>query len=167
MKIITAIKNSNNKYIVKIMNNLFFRTQNTLTGFILRLTLGIIFFPHGMQKTAGWFGGAGFSQMMKIFTEQMHLPTIVAFLVIMTEFVGAICLIFGFATRFWAIAYIGLMLGIMFTTHLQYGFFMNWMGTQQGEGCQFDLMAIGIALALVVEGGGKYAIDGYIIRVKR
>jgi len=52
MKIITPIKNSNNKYIVKIMNNLFFRTQNTLTGFILRLTLGIIFFPHGMQKNS-------------------------------------------------------------------------------------------------------------------
>lgn len=144
------------------MNNLLFKTHNTSTGLILRLTLGIIFLPHGLQKTVGWFDGPGFVQMMKVFTEQMHLPAIVAFLVIMIEFIGAVCLIIGFATRFWSIAYIGLMIGIIFTAHLQFGFFMNWMGTQKGEGMQFDLMAIGIALALIFEGGGKYAIDKYI-----
>ena len=144
------------------MKSRLFNTRDTVTGLILRLTLGLIFLPHGLQKTVGWFGGAGFEQTIKIFTEQTQLPFMVSCLVIVVEFVGAICLILGFATRFWAISYIGLLLGILFIAHLPYGFFMNWTGTQGGEGCQFDLMAIGIALALVFEGGGKYAVDRYM-----
>ena len=106
------------------MKDQLFKTPDTATGLILRLTLGVIFLPHGLQKTIGWFGGEGFEQTMEIFTDQLHLPVIVAFLVIAVEFIGAICLILGFITRFWAISYIGLLLGIIFTTHVQYGFFL-------------------------------------------
>ena len=144
------------------MKKQIFKTHNTLTGLILRLTLGFIFLPHGLQKTVGIFGGYGFMGTMKIFTEQLHLPSLVAFLVIMIEFFGAVCLLLGLVTRFWAAAYICLLLGIMFTSHWENGFFMNWFGNQKGEGCQFDLLAIGIALTLVLEGGGKYSLDRYI-----
>ena len=148
------------------MKRLIFKTHNTLTGFMLRLTLGLIFLPHGLQKTAGIFGGAGFVGTMKIFTEQLHLPASVAFTVIVIELFGAICLLLGLVTRFWALAYVGLLFGIMFTTHLENGFFMNWFGNQKGEGCQFDLLAIGIAITLIIEGAGKYSLDKYIFRRK-
>ncbi|MGC5743978.1 DoxX family protein [Chryseobacterium sp. NFX27] len=146
------------------MKHIIFKTYNTFTGIILRVTLGLIFLPHGLQKTVGIYGGAGFNGTIKIFTEQLHLPAIIAFAVIMIEFCGAVCLLLGLTTRFWATAYVGLLLGIMVTTHLGNGFFMNWFGNQKGEGCQFDLLAIGIAVALIVEGGGKYSMDTHIYR---
>jgi putative oxidoreductase len=43
--------------------------------------------------------------------------------------------------------------------HWQNGFFMNWSGTQQGEGFEFHLLALGIAIALVIMGGGAASVD--------
>jgi putative oxidoreductase len=36
---------------------------------------------------------------------------------------------------------------------------MNWMGKQAGEGFEFHLLAIGIAIALLIRGGGAFSID--------
>jgi putative oxidoreductase len=36
---------------------------------------------------------------------------------------------------------------------------MNWSGSQKGEGFEYHLLAIAIAIALVVRGGGKWALD--------
>ena len=140
----------------------FFSTHNDWTGTILRLTLGGILWPHGAQKLLGWFDGPGFSQEMQFFTEMMGLSWIVGFFVIIIEFFGALLLIVGFATRFWAIAVIGLMVGIILTSHLEYGFFMNWFGNQAGEGFEYHLLVIGLALAAFLQGSGKYAIDNKV-----
>jgi len=43
--------------------------------------------------------------------------------------------------------------------HIGNGFYMNWFGQQAGEGFEFHILAVGIMLALVVLGGGKYSID--------
>ena len=64
-----------------------------------RLTLGLAMFPHGAQKTLGWFGGYGFSGTMNFFTGQLHIPTLLAFLAIAAEFAGSIGLITGFFSR--------------------------------------------------------------------
>jgi putative oxidoreductase len=70
---------------------------NSLT--ILRLALGIVFFPHGAQKTLGWFGGLGFSGTMGFFTHQMGIPAPFAFLAIAAEFFGGLGLLAGFLGR--------------------------------------------------------------------
>ncbi|WP_225585129.1 DoxX family protein [Flavobacterium sp. MDT1-60] len=93
----------------------------------------------------------------------MGLPWIMGFLVIILETVGAIALIIGLATRVFAFFYIILPLGMIFTTHLKNGFFMNWFGTLKGEGYEYFILWIGIALALLILGGGKYAIDKMFI----
>jgi len=36
---------------------------------------------------------------------------------------------------------------------------MNWTGKQAGEGFEFHLLAIGIAIALLIRGGGAFSID--------
>ncbi len=142
-----------------------FATNNELTGLIIRLTLGFVMLPHGCQKMLGMFGGYGFSATMGYFTSAMHLPAILAFLVICTEFFGALFLIFGFATRISAALMIILMLGIFITgPHLQNGFFMNWTGQQPGEGYEYHLLVIGISLALLVTGGGRFAVDRRIAK---
>ncbi|MCS4301966.1 DoxX family protein [Chryseobacterium sp. BIGb0232] len=145
------------------MKHLIFQTNNTWTGTLLRWTVGIVFIPHGLQKTLGLFGGMGWDGTMKFFTENLQLPYMVASTVILVEFLGSISLLLGWATRFWALSFIGLLIGIMFSSHLDNGFFMNWLGTQKGEGCQFDILAIGIVVTLLMEGGGKLSVDRWIL----
>ena len=77
-------------------------TDDSMATAILRVVLGVVFFAHGAQKMLGWFGGYGFSGTMGFFTETMHLPWIVALLVIVGEFFGSLGLIAGLATRFTA-----------------------------------------------------------------
>lgn len=144
------------------MKKNIFATNNDWTGLIIRLTLGLILFPHGAQKMLGWFGGPGFAGEMGFFTGTLHLPWIVAFTVIFIEFFGAIALIVGFASRLWSVAIIGLFIGIIFVAHAENGFFMNWFGTQKGEGYEYHLLFIGLAVAVVVNGSGKYALDNII-----
>lgn len=70
-------------------------TNTDITTTILRLMLGVVFFPHGAQKMLGWFGGYGFTGTMGFFTGAMHIPALFAFLAIAAEFVGGIGPVFG------------------------------------------------------------------------
>ncbi len=133
---------------------------------IARWTLGLVIFPHGAQKLLGLFGGYGYSATMESLTTQMGLPGIVAFSVIIIEFFGAISLVLGFFSRFWALSLAGMFTGIIITTQLEHGFFMNWFGNQAGEGYEFSLLVIGLALSIVVNGSGKWSIDGLISKNK-
>lgn len=149
------------------MTTTIFKTNNDFTGTIIRLTLGLVLFPHGAQKVLGWFGGYGFSGTMGFFTGAMHLPWILGLLIIIIEFIGAIALILGLASRIWAISIMVLFLGIIFTSHLDNGFFMNWLGNQKGEGYEYHLLIIGLALALLINGSGKYSLDELLSRRNR
>lgn len=144
------------------MNKLLFKTNNDYTGLILRLTLGVVLLPHGMQKLLGSFGGFGFAGTMGFFTGTMHLPWIIGFLVIVIEFFGSLSLILGFAGRFWGISFSILMVGIIFSSHIHNGFFMNWFGNLKGEGYEYFLLIIGLSVALIFNGSGRYSIDEVI-----
>jgi len=141
------------------MKNRIFKTNNDLTGLVTRLTLGLILFPHGAQKALGLFGGYGFTGTMAFFTDTLHLPWIIGFMVILIEFIGALLLIAGFASRIWSALIIILFLGIILTSHLDNGFFMNWFGNQKGEGYEFHLLIIGLSIAILINGSGKYSVD--------
>ena len=146
------------------MKNKIFKTNNDWTGLVTRLTIGLILFPHGAQKMLGIFCGYGFSGTMGFFTDTMHLPWIIGFLVIIIEFVGAISLITGFASRILSALTMVLFIGIIFTSHLDNGFFMNWFGNQKGEGYEYHLLVIGISLATFINGSGKYSIDERLVK---
>jgi putative oxidoreductase len=135
-----------------------FATNKDIVPIFLRLTLGAVMFPHGAQKVLGWFGGGGFKVTLEGMTG-MGLPAAIVVMVMTAEFLGSLGLVFGFLTRLSALGVISVMLGAIFTVHQQYGFFMNWMGKQAGEGFEYHLLAIGIAVALLVRGGGAFSID--------
>jgi len=59
------------------------------------------------------------------------------------------------------------MLGAIPTAHAPFGFFMNWSGTQGGEGFEYRLLVIGIAAALLVLGAGRASIDGRLAQGER
>jgi putative oxidoreductase len=133
-------------------------TSNDVSFTILRLVLGVVFFAHGAQKMLGWFGGYGFQGTMGFFTH-MGMPAPIAFLIICTEFFGGLGLIFGLLTRIAALGIGCLMIGAIFMVHLQNGFFMNWMGTQKGEGFEYHLLVIAIAATLLLRGAGAFSLD--------
>jgi putative oxidoreductase len=133
-------------------------TNNDVALTILRVILGMVFFAHGSQKMLGWFGGFGFHGTMGAFTH-MGMPAPLAFLVICTEFFGGLGLLVGLLTRIAALGIAGLMIGAIFMVHLKVGFFMNWMGTQKGEGFEFHLLALAIAAALLLRGAGAWSVD--------
>jgi putative oxidoreductase len=141
-----------------------FGTQNDMAGLVMRLTLGAVMLPHGLQKVFGLFGGAGLQATMHSFTVKLGLPAPVAVLVILAESAGALGLLIGFCTRLCALGIALVMGGAIFFVHAQHGFFMNWFGRQGGEGFEYHLLAIGLALALVLHGGGKWSLDQRIAR---
>lgn len=147
------------------MKRFFFTEKSDRAALIARLTLGLVVFPHGAQKLFGWFGGNGFSHTMNSFTTHMNLPWLIAFLVIIIESIGAICIVAGLATRFWAIAMFINFMGIILTAHIKYGFFMNWnMLPDAHEGYEFHLLVIGLCILLIVVGGGKWSMDAAMHR---
>lgn len=129
----------------------------TLT--LLRLVMGLVFFPHGAQKALGWFGGYGFSGTMGFFTNVKHIPAVFAFLAICAEFLGSLGLIAGALSRIAAFGIACNMVVAVLTVHLPNGFFMNWTGQQKGEGFEYHLLAIAIAVVLMARGGGAFSVD--------
>jgi putative oxidoreductase len=140
-----------------------FATPHDYSLLILRLVLGIVFFPHGAQKMLGWFGGYGFSATMDYFTSQ-GIPGFLAFLAICAEFFGALGLIVGFLTRVAAFGITCNMLVAIFTVHLPNGFFMNWAGSQKGEGFEYHLLVLAITVVLMWRGGGAWSADAMVAR---
>lgn len=136
-------------------------TGDSFAPLPLRLALGLMMFPHGAQKLLGWFGGYGFKGSVGYFTGTVGLPWAVGALVILGEFFGSVMLIAGFGTRFAAASLLLIMLGAAWQ-HRGHGFFMNWYGSQKGEGLEFFLLAVGIAVALVVTGGGLWSVDALL-----
>ncbi|GFO53961.1 hypothetical protein GMSM_09680 [Geomonas sp. Red276] len=148
--------------------NRIFATDDCLAKFIVRIGLGLVFFPHGAQKVLGWFGGPGFSKALAMFTTQMHIPAALAVLVILAESLGAIGLIVGFLSRIAAFGILCDMVGAIVLVHWPNGFFMNWSGKQAGEGFEYHLLVIAMSLAILIGGAGKWSIDRIIdCRIER
>lgn len=138
-------------------------TGDSFAPTVLRLVLGVMILPHGLQKTFGWFGGYGFNGTMGYLPTQVGAPWIFAFLAILAESVGGLMLIAGFGTRVAALG-VGGVMAVAATQHWSNGFFMNWFGNQKGEGVEFHLLALGIVVALLMLGGGKMSVDRRLSR---
>ena len=137
-------------------------TTDDFTPTASRLILGIIFFAHGAQKTLGWFGGYGYSGTMGFFTKQMGIPAPLAFLAIAAEFLGGLGLIFGLLGRIAAFGIISNMVVAILIVHGQFGLFMNWAGSEKGEGFEYHLLAIALGLAILIKGSNAFSFDRVI-----
>ena len=140
------------------------RTDDDKVLTLLRIALGIVVFPHGAQKLLGWFGGFGYTGTMGFLTGMMHIPYPLALLVIAAEFFGALGLIVGFLGRIAAFGIAVNFIVVMFLVHLPNGFFMNWTGQQKGEGYEFFILLIAMAIAVLIRGSGAWSIDRMLWR---
>jgi len=141
-----------------LLQKFFFQTDGNIAGLVARVSLGVVVFPHGLPKLMT------FEQTMGGFTNGLGLPAVVAFLVIIGESIGAISLILGFMSRFCAFSIGIIMTGIAWIFHFENGFFMNWKGSMDGEGYEYFILAVGLALAVTFSGGGRFSLDRLITR---
>jgi putative oxidoreductase len=140
------------------------RTKDDDSLSILRVVLGGVMFAHGAQKMLGWFGGFGFAGTMGFFENQMHIPAPLAFLAIAAEFFGGIGLVLGLLGRVAALGIAVNMVVAILTVHLANGLFMNWAGTQKGEGYEYHLLVLAMAAVIMLKGSGAWSVDGAIAR---
>ncbi|MDK9709125.1 MAG: DoxX family protein [Desulforhopalus sp.] len=141
----------------------FLDTRDELSSTILRITLGLVILPHGLQKVFGLFGGHGFAGTLHFFTENMGIPYIFALMAVLAESLGAVGLITGLFTRLCAFG-VGVTIGVAaLMVHIPNGFFMNWFGKQAGEGFEYHILVVGMALTLMFTGGGRWSFDALIV----
>jgi putative oxidoreductase len=141
----------------------FSDTGDTLALMMLRIPLGIIFIAHGAQKLFGLFGGHGLTATFRAFEEKMGIPPVFTFLAIIAEFGGGIGVLLGFLTRLSGAGIAAVMAVAIWKVHLVNGFFMNWfMAPGRGHGIEYNLALLGMALALVLKGGGPWSVDRYL-----
>jgi putative oxidoreductase len=140
------------------------RTSDNTPALVLRLALGLMMLAHGSQKLFGWFGGYGWDGTMGFLTDHIGLSAPLAALLIVGEFAAGLGLIVGLLGRVAALGTLAIMLGAVFTAHLPNGFFMNWSGTQKGEGIELHILAIAMAVAVALQGSGTLSIDRALTR---
>ena len=123
--------------------------QADLAAFLLRVSMGVLFFAHAWLKiviftpagTAAYFGSLG-------------LPPALAYVVIAMELLGGIALILGLWSRWVSLALVPILLGSIWTTHGDAGFFFS----NPGGGWEFPAFW---AVALMVQallGNGALAL---------
>lgn len=131
---------------------------------LLRITLAVVMWPHGAQKLLGWFGGFGFSGTQGYF-ESLGMPAWLGALVIAVEFFAPLALLVGAGTRAAAALLAAVMIGaVTVGGHWKYGFFMNWVGAQGGEGFEYHLLFLAMSAVLVALGGGAASVDARLSR---
>jgi putative oxidoreductase len=96
---------------------------------------------------------------MGFFTGTMHIPAPFAFLAIAAEFFGGIGLILGLLTRVAAFGISVNMVVAIAAVHSAFGFFMNWTGTQKGEGFEYHLLILATTAFLMIRGAGAFSVD--------
>jgi putative oxidoreductase len=92
----------------------------------------------------------------------MGIPPVLSVLSILAESAGSLFLLLGLFSRISAFGLAVTMIVAALTSHMQYGFFMNWSGTAPGEGFEFHILYIAIALAVLMKGAGAFAIDSIL-----
>jgi putative oxidoreductase len=148
---------------MKSMPRRFLQTDSSVGSLAARLVLAVVIFPHGAQKVLGWFGGYGLSATLKFFNDSFHIATPFALLAFAAEFLAPLALLAGFASRLAALS-IAITMAVAATYHVANGFFMNWYGNQKGEGFELHLAVIGLALVVIIQGGGCFSADRTLSR---
>lgn len=131
----------------------FYARLDTHALLILRVVMGAILIPHGMQKLFGAFGGPGMARMSAVLDQIGYHPgTLWAWLIALLEFVGGILLLVGLLTRPVALALVIFMaVSVHFTSAK--GFFWT------AGGFEYSLLILVVGLVFVIRGGGEYSAD--------
>ena len=135
-------------------------TSATWAMLPLRLTLGVIFIAHGAQKVFGTWEGPGLRAFMNFPPPYPFMRPAWLWMgaAAVAELLGGILVLLGLFTRFGAFLIACVMLTAMLGVHWSKGFFVSSMGIE------YSLALLGMALALLIAGGGQASADKMISR---
>ncbi len=122
-----------------------------LAPLVLRVGVGLVMVIHGAGKLDDGVGDAWGPFFKSL---DIPAPTFMAWVVTIVELIGGTCLIAGLLTRLWALLFAIDMVGAIWLV-------TNDLGYRSGPDAKGDLNIALLtgALALVLLGPGKYAID--------
>lgn len=121
---------------------------------VLRAIVGGLFFGHGTQKLAGWFGGRGLEATAESFESMQLRPGRAhAFAAGAAEAGGGVLLAAGAATPLGAAAISGTMITAIRKVHAPKG---PWV-TEGGY--EYNLVLLAVVFALTDAGPGKLSLD--------
>ena len=122
--------------------------KHEVGALILRLTLGILLFIHGLVKfqdgienTVGWFTSIG-------------IPGFMGYVVPFIELIGGIALIIGIGTRIVSLLIAIIMIGAILKVKLAVGL----LGNGQMAGYELDLAFLAMAIYLTINGSKLLSI---------
>jgi putative oxidoreductase len=142
-----------------------FDVTDPIAQLMLRIPLGLIFMAHGSQKLLGLFGGQGLTGTFKTFEEKLGIPPIFTLLAIIAEFGGGFGILTGFLTRLSATGIATVMLVAIYKIHWANGFFLNMRCLPgHGQGIEYNIALLGMALYLMLAGGGRWCLDRLVFR---
>lgn len=142
-----------------------FDATDLIAPLMLRIPLGLIFMAHGSQKLLGLFGGKGLTATFSSFERDLGIPAIFTLLAIIAEFGGGFGILTGFLTRLSAAGISAVMLVAIYKIHWAHGFFLNMGCTPgHGHGIEYNIALLGIALYLMIAGGGRWCLDRLVFR---
>lgn len=122
---------------------------------MLRIMIGLLFVPHGMQKLFQMFGGVSFAEYQRFFSRMGDFwgaPFWVWYIGAL-ELVGGLCVAAGFFTRFFACQLMLFMAMATFVANAPRG----WFWTSGGSEAAASWM---IVLAFIcVYGSGSFSAD--------
>jgi putative oxidoreductase len=121
----------------------------------LRITLGTIMFAHGAQKVFGVWGGKGLNAWINQPAPLADLRPAWLWMgaAAFSEFIGGALVLIGLYTRIGAFFIACTMVVAIFGVHWKNGFFINT------GGFEYPFALLGMALALLIFGGGSASID--------
>jgi putative oxidoreductase len=126
--------------------------------FLLRLTLGLVFMAHGIDKLFGTFGGGGLPETAKQFAELGLNPSLFqAVMAGLMETGGGLLVALGLLTRVGGVMIASTMVVAIITVHGANGLFAR------DGGFEYPLVALGAALSLALSGGGQWALDRWLL----
>jgi putative oxidoreductase len=72
---------------------------------------------------------------------------------------GGLGLILEFLARIAAFGIAVNMVVAIGMVHRAFGFFMNWAGTQKGEGFEYHMLVLAMTVFLIIRGAGAFSVD--------
>src|SRR5262245_51280070 len=131
------------------------KTSDSWAMLLIRLALGAIMFAHGTQKGFGWLGGPGFNKWINQVAPfpEMRPSWLWMGAAAVSELAGGVMVMIGLYTRIGAFFIACVMITAILGVHWKSGFFIN------AGGFEFPLALLGMAVALLIHGGGSASID--------
>jgi putative oxidoreductase len=146
------------RYFIPALGGVYDRLGDFSWAF-LRIVYGAWFMPHGLQKLFGLWGGNIEGLAKGIEGKVGWSPGIFwAYAIGCLELFGGALLVLGLLTRPVAVGFVIFMYVASFHYNNQFG----WWWTKGGM--EMPLLLLGIAIAILIRGGGPYSLDRRIGR---